>query len=342
VRRRARVVPIVMASLLAGAAALLPGGPATSSSTSVRASAASHVAAAASPPGHGLIAYSSGFILTFPDLDNPSQVFTVRPDGSNNRQLTHVPDGRQAGAPDISPDGNKIVYVSNKGTDNFAVWLMRTDGTHQHRVFARSDFDFFQPRWSPDGNRLVVTRCDLRFGFVASCDIVITWPDGSHQRTLIGGGRISGDAAWSPDGKWIAFDSDLGGFNSTVWVIRASGGKPVRLTKPNLEAFWPNWSPDGSHLVISSNCCRPLSQVFTMRADGSGLRQLTHVTAGGGPAFASYSPDGRRIAYGSDQRRGPEFDHLDLFVMNTDGSNQHRILVADQSAVGPDWQRVGR
>jgi TolB protein len=331
-----------MAGLLAGAAAVLTGGSATSSTTGVRAAEAAPVAASTSSTAPDLIAYSSGFILMDPDLDNPSQVFTVRPDGTHDRQLTHVPDDRQAGAPDISPDGRTIVYVSNEGADNFAVWAMKTDGTSQHRVFGRSGFDFFQPRWSPDGKQLAVTRCDLSFGFVANCDIVITRADGSDKRTLVDDGRFSGNAAWSPDGKSIAFDSDLGGFISSVWVIRASGGKPVRLTRPELEAFWPNWSPDGSHLVISSNCCRPLSQVYTLRADGSGLRQLTHATDGGGPAFASYSPDGRHIVYGSDQLRGPDFDHLDLFVMNTDGSQQHKILTAGQHAVGPDWQRVGR
>ncbi len=337
---RSRIVSIAVAGALATAATLLLGGAATSAGTGVR---AADSVAVSSPPASGLIAYSSGFILRDPDLESPSQVFTVRPDGSGNRQLTHVPDDRQAGAPDISPDGRTIVYVSNQGADNFAVWTMKLDGTHQHRVFGRSGFDFFQPRWSPDGRSLVLTRCDLHFGFTSNCDIVITAADGSHQRTLVDDGRYSGDATFSPDGKWIAFDSDLGGYTSAVWVIRVNGGRPVRLTSPNLEAFWPNWSPDGSHLVISSNCCRPVSQVFTMRANGAGLRQLTHATDGGGPAFASYSPDGRQIVYSSDQLRGPDFENADLFVMNTDGSRQRPILQVDTGfAVGPDWQRAGR
>jgi Tol biopolymer transport system component len=330
----------VLAAVLAGAAALLPGGAATSSTAGVSGAPVGHVSAP--KPLAGLITYSSGFILSFPDLGSPSQVFTIRPDGSHNRQLTHVPDGRQAGAPDLSRDGRTIVYVSNEDADNFAVWAMNADGTHQHRVFGRNGFDFFQPHWSPDGRRLVVTRCDNSFGFTAGCDLVLTRSDGSHQRTLVGGGRFSGNAAWSPNGRKIAFDSDIGGFVSTVRVISVAGGRSTRLTKPTLEAFWPTWSPDGSRLVISSNCCRPLSQVFTMRPDGSGLRQLTHATGGGGPAFAAYSPDGRHIVYGSDELRGLDFEHLDLFVMNSDGSHQHRILEAAQSAVGPDWERAGR
>jgi Tol biopolymer transport system component len=298
--------------------------------------------AATSPVRHPVIAFSTGFILVHPDVDNPSQVVTVRPDGTGEHQLTHVPAGKQAGAPDISPDGTTIAYVSNEGADNFSVWTMNIDGSGQHKLFGRGGFDFLQPRWSPDGTKLVVTRCDSSVGLLTNCDIVLTKRDGTRLRTLVSGGRFSGDATFSPDGKWIAFDSDRAGFVSTVWVLHLDGGQPIRLTKPDLEAFWPNWSPDGGHLVMSSNCCRPLSQVFTMRRDGSHLRQLTHATGGGGPAFASYSPDGQHIVFTSDQLRGPAFDRSDLFVMRTDGTHVRRIVDDQPNAVGGDWSRGER
>jgi len=268
-------------------------------------------------------------------------VKTVRPDGTGERQLTHVPDGKQAGAPDISPDGRTIAFVSNVD-GNFAVWTMRSDGSRQHRLFGRAGYDFFQPRFSPDGKRLVVTRCNLSFGFRANCDIMLGASTGRGRHVLVGGGRFHGNATFSPDGKRIAFDSDRGGLISAVWVVRAAGGRPVRLTKPNLEAFWPNWSPDGSHLVLSSNCCRPASDVFTMRANGTQLRRLTHVTGGGGAAFASYAPDGHRIVFTSDQLRGPAFDRGDILVMRTDGSHVRRIVEGKPNAVGADWAKVGR
>jgi Tol biopolymer transport system component len=294
--------------------------------------------ASGSGSSQGLIAFSSGFILNDPDVENPSQVYTVRPDGSHLRQLTHVPDGSHAGAPDISRDGSKIAYVSDV-SGSFAVWTMRADGTNQHRLFGRDGYDYLQPRWSPDGTKLVVTRCH-QIGFANLCDIVITDSDGAPQRVLVGGGRVSGDATFSPDGKWMAFDSDRGGFIAAVWVMKIDGGKPVRVTAPNLEAFWPGWSPGGSHLVFTDNCCRAGSNVYTLRRDGSHLTKLTHVTEGGGSGFASYSPDGKHIVFTSDKLRGPDFDRGDLFVMNADGSNQHRIVGSVQ-AVTPDWSGTG-
>lgn len=338
---RKRVAGILVSGLLA--MALLPGAPpsAAASPAAARSTTAARIAASTTPSGQ-LIAFATGFILVNPDTSATTQVETVRPDGTGVRQLTHVHDGKQAGAPAFSPDGRTIAYVSNQAGDNFSVWSMHTDGSHQHQLFGAAGQDFFGPRWSPGGGRLLVTRCDVSLGFPSECDILLVRLDGSLVRTIAGGHRLNGNASFSPDGRWVVFDSDRAGFVSAVWKVGARGGRPIRLTAPDLEAFWPNWSPDGSHLVISSNCCRPLSQVFTMRADGSHLHQLTHATGGGGPAFASYSPDGRQITYGSDELRGPTFDHLDLFVMNADGTHQHRILTATQNDVGGDWSRTER
>jgi len=332
-RSPSRLIVAVSTFVVLGALALSPQAIASSGSPPARASGAQG--------SHELVAFSSGFILADPDLDHPSQVFTVRPDGSRLRQLTHVPDGKQAGAPDISPDGSRILYVSNVD-GNFAVWIMRSDGTHQRRLFGRKGFDFFQPRWSPNGSRLLVTRCNGSFGFTANCDIMLGGRLGSGRHVLVDGGRFNGNATFSPDGRRVAFDGDRGGLVSAVWVMTIRGGRPVRLTRPNLEAFWPNWSPDGSHLAFSSNCCRPASDVFTMRADGTHKRRLTRVAGGGGAAFASYSPDGRRIIFSSDQRRGPAFDRSDLFVMRPDGSQVRRIVKGKPNAVEADWTKVGR
>jgi Tol biopolymer transport system component len=292
--------------------------------------------AAAVGARNGLIAFSSGFILFDPDLSRTSQVFTVRPDGTGLHQLTHVPGDRQAGAPDIAPDGRRIAFVSNV-SGNFAVWVMQADGTRQHRVLGQPGFDYLQPRWSPDGTRLAVSKCDLRLGFIASCDLVVAGADGTGVRRLVSDNRNNRAPEWSPDGRWIAFDSDRAGFVSTVWKVRTTGGRPIRLTDPDLEAFWPSWSPDGRRLVFSSNFNRPHSEVYVMRADGSQVRRLTRLPSNkAGAFFASYSPDGRRIVMSSDERRQVGSESLDLFVMDADGTNRRRV-VSSQPGLVPDW-----
>src|SRR5438874_2826989 len=63
-------------------------------------------------------------------------------------------------------------------------------------------------------------------------------------RRVTGKGSIASDPSWSPDGKWIAYDTSGEG---EIWKVRASGGKPVRLTRRhgNVSDASPAWSPNG-------------------------------------------------------------------------------------------------
>lgn len=295
---------------------------------------------AATGSGHaanGRIVFSDSFMLSPQDLEAPSQVYSVRADGSHLRQLTHVPDGVAAGSPDVSPDGRRIVYLST-ASGRTGVWMMRFDGSNQHRVFGAPNVDYFEPRWSPDGSRLAVSRCDVRFGFAAACDIVVVGADGTGMRLVAGGHRLNRQPVWSPDGSRIAFASDRAGFISAVWVTRATGGgRLIRLTPPGLEGFWPSWSPNGARLIFCDNWERPDGDIFRMRADGSHLRQLTHFRAHHGGCFASYSPDGRHIVLSSDARRPVGADMTDLFTMHADGTHLTRIVTAPPQGVLADW-----
>jgi Tol biopolymer transport system component len=300
--------------------------------------AASSLAADATgrAPRNGPIAFSTGFLLINPDPNGHSQVFTVNPDGSRNRQLTHVPAPSQAGAPDFSPNGRRIAYISNV-SGNFAIWLMRADGRDQHQVIGMRGYDYFQPRWSPDGTRLVFTRCNVKAGFTEYCNIVIANADGSGAFRLVGGHRNNGDASFSPNGRWVVFDSDRAGFQSAVWRIRTNGSGLTRLTPPTVEGFFPSWSPDGRHILFTDNYNRPGSNVFVMTSDGLARRQLTHFAAGHQGGFATYSPNGKRIVLVSDMMRPPNGPDNDLYTMHADGSDLTRIVANHPHVALSDW-----
>lgn len=309
--------------------------------------AAAGVAALAIPTGsaaasatthhdNGRIAFSTGFLTVFPDLSRHSQVFTVNPDGSDVRQLTHVPKGSVAGAPDFSPNGRRIVYISNV-SGNFAIWVMDADGSHQHRLLGTPGFDYFGPRFSPDGSQLVFTRCNVAPGFPEYCHIDVANADGSNVAQIVGGHRNNGNAAFSPDGHWIVFDSDRAGLLSAIWRVPAVGGRATRLTPANLEAFWPHPSPDGQHILFTNNCCRSRSDIFVMNPDGSGRHRIIDFPGAHQGGFAAYSPDGTHIVFISDLMRPPNGNANDLYVARSDGSQLTRIVAHHPHVALSDW-----
>ena len=260
-------------------------------------------AAAGTAAGAGRIAFSTGFIQPFPDLSGHSQVFTVNPDGTDQRQLTHVPDGSIAGDPDWSPDGSQIAYVSNE-SGNFSVMVMNADGTDQHQVAHVVDSDYFTPRWSPDGTRLAVSRCRTLNGYLLGCDILVMNANGTGRRLLVGSHVVNQYPAWSPDGTQIAFTSDRGGLGLDNWLVDSAGGGLRRVTRPNLEAFYPQWSPLGNRIMFGNNFDRPITNTYAMNPDGVRVRQLTHVPSPNSAFFATYSPDGRQAVLISDAPAG--------------------------------------
>jgi Tol biopolymer transport system component len=106
-------------------------------------------------------------------------------------------------------------------------------------------------------------------------------------------------------------------------------------TPPDVASF--AWSPDGRRIAFG-RLRGDAYDIYVMRADGSGQRNLTRNPAQyGGPVW---SPDGRRIAFGrlpGDRHELP----ADLYVMNSDGSGQRRLARRMfASAWSPDWRRI--
>jgi dipeptidyl aminopeptidase/acylaminoacyl peptidase len=180
------------------------------------------------------------------------------------------------------------------------------------------------------------------------------------------------DAAWSPDGKRIAF----AGPGPGLWVVDADGGNRRPLTR-NEGDDDPAWSPDGEQLAFARNGVgilvidaeggdrrvvsrsrRVLDQVQWASAEAISFREEREFSAGdlvtvavpsgrvvrrvpnSGWGFSDpivSSPDGRRIAFTSTGN-----DRSSIIVMNTDGSGRHRVTPRDEYASQPAWSPDGR
>jgi len=292
---------------------------------------------------NGRIAFSQGDLVPpiggeAGDLSIHSQVFTINPNGSGLKQLTHVAAGKSAGSPDWSPDGERIVYESNQSGD-FHIWVMNANGSGKTQLTDQSGFEDFQPSWSPDGKRILFSHCGEPFGpgFIVYCDIDVMNANGTHVKTLLGSGHWSNVRAnYSPNGRRIAFSSDRGGLQSAVWVMNANGTGLERLTRPKLRGFWPDWAPSGHRILFSDNCCLPHSNLWTVRPDGSGTKKLTHVRQGVDAAFGSYSPNGRRIVtFFSRGCANSPCRHFS--TLRSDGSHFDRVVTRKANTFLTDW-----
>jgi Tol biopolymer transport system component len=147
--------------------------------------------------------------------------------------------------------------------------------------------------------------------------------------------------AWSPTGRRIAFSGlpRRGGALDTIHLMNPDGSQVVDLG-PQGECA--TWSPDSSKLIYCSHPGDGNWAVWVMNADGSNSRQLTHPTpiapAGAhGDYPGAWSPDGTRIVYTSDVNGDRE-----LFLINADGSGQHRLTHFRGADGAEAWLPDGR
>jgi Tol biopolymer transport system component len=260
----------------------------------------------------------AGTIAFVRDVGTGSSLFTIKPDGSGLRRLTPVGSG--VSTYKWSPDQSRIAYLD----DRSALWLMRPNGTRRRLLAAStpSRSRWFL-RWSPDGKAIAVLAQDrpAAFGSALPANNLRL----RHLRITViptGGGpprRLpTGDVnwfAWSPRGDEIAYVGKDG-----AWVISSDGSDRHPLHVNSLDQ--PSWSPDGKHLgfvgcrVRSGRCVARYGAIYAADADGSHLHVVTE-HAYNEYGFA-WSPDGRTILYGRENREG-------IYVIGVDGRNNHRL-----------------
>jgi TolB protein len=124
--------------------------------------------------------------------------------------------------------------------------------------------------------------------------------------------------------------------SAALYLLNADGSGLHRLTPFRLAAGdHPDWSPDGGRILFRSHAdvLAPGSRLYTVRPDGTGLKQLGRWGPGTTVLSASFSPDGKRITIGLTGVGG----RPDVFVMRSDGTGLRAITRTRAWDSAPDW-----
>jgi Tol biopolymer transport system component len=118
---------------------------------------------------------------------------------------------------------------------------------------------------------------------------------------------LNSQAAWSPDGKYLAFAGKKGATDEII-ILDVARNKRVGRIRLDLNGVTtPTWSPDGERLVFTGYE-GGLSDLFVVGRDGQGLRRLTNDKYA--ELHPVWSPDGRTIAFATDRGPGTDFETL--------------------------------
>lgn len=194
------------------------------------------------------------------------------------------PDAHRDVAPDWSPDGRRVVWVSPEPVERngetgvrFVLHTIHTDGTGERRVAAGDD-----PDWAPSGDRIAFAGRQL--GTVNADGSDVRW----HTSTATG----VGPPAWSPTGDQLAcIVEGIDGRHLTLFP--AGGGNPRTLARVEHSVYGntPRWSPDGQWIAWMDGprdeervCATPT------RAGRAGEVGEVRTLAAGGAVFPVWRP----------------------------------------------------
>jgi Tol biopolymer transport system component len=168
-----------------------------------------------------------------------SDIWKMHPDGSAKTRLTRTTALEDV--PDWSPDGRKIVYAGPQAR----IWVMNADGSRQHALTrnALGGGVAWAPAWSSQGTRIAYEFNGGTSPVNPTNEIWLMNADGSHPVRLTHNQLEDGQPTWSPDGRWLAFQSARphpGPLH--LWVMHPNGTSLHRVSSSAAEEYHPSWA----------------------------------------------------------------------------------------------------
>lgn len=156
--------------------------------------------------------------------------------------------------PCISPDGKRIVFVSNRGDGKNRIWMLEIFDKNKITQLTKGAVNDCEPRWTPDGKSVVFTRIisPRKISHIMKVDVEHV----GEPVVLVSGESRNWMADVSPDNKYVAYTRSLGadGNKNVIVLQELTSGKEEILNFPGIsESKRPVWNADGSGFVFHAN-----------------------------------------------------------------------------------------
>lgn len=279
-----------------------------------------------SQPTTELTASVSASLIVFSAMDanNRFQIYSVKPDGSDKKQLT---DQGNNVTPSWTPDGKQIIFASDRSSTR-EIYLMNQDGSGVSQIEISVVGNKLTPSMSHDLSQIAFAAENPLTGHP---EIWVVNADGTVPRQLTDTPKAIAGPTWSLfprfslDDSHILYASTQSG-SSQIWVMKADGTGKQQLTNgvatDHPDANAPNWSPDGKRIVFWAGYETLYGEIWTMDADGSNPIQLTDQPAPISSDNPTWSPDGSQIIFDTNR----SMSGVEIWIMDRNGSAQRKLV----------------
>ena len=265
------------------------------------------------------------------DRDGGDDIYIMRQDGSDVRRLTDEP-GRDY-EPDSSPDGETLVFVSDRSGDGGTqLYLMGIDGSDVRPLtFSANKGEAVvddYPHWSPSGDQIVFQRTTSIEGDTDADIWLIDVESGEEVQLTDTPDSWESTPSFSADGESVLFESDRDG-DFEIYRLDLASREVTQLTDSDGSDFEAKASPDGAQISFASERDGDF-EIYVMNIDGSDVIQITNNDAL--DRCPHWSPDGKRFTFYSERDGNAE-----IYVMDADGSDQQRLTNDPARDEVPEW-----
>ncbi len=183
--------------------------------------------------------------------------------------------------PSFAPDNSGIFFASSP-TGRSQIYLADLDGGNLRRVSYSRSLDV-HPMVNPKTGREIAFVSDTS----GEPQVYVMDVDGTNRRRLSAGGGDAVQPAWDPTGERLTFawtrGYEIGNYN--IFLVDVASRGYTQLTHSRGRNEHPTFSPSGTHIAFSSNRMGG-TQIWSMRADGTQIKQLTSKGVNESPVWA--------------------------------------------------------